>query len=180
MIHWNQKKILWYKNYLFSQFWRFFLDFSSAGIKAAIPIFDRGFFRHFYIFKDAISEKRPSFFFEIFYYKSVIFLSFAVWELNFELKYLKVFQYSKKPKNLIIFRPFYFFEFQILQNYSELHMPPESSQINIYAKKQGSFFQNVPSFHFTHKPKLLNYCVFLLKIWRSLADLNNNIRICLQ
>jgi hypothetical protein len=38
-------------------------------------------------------------------------------------------------------------------------MTPEF-QINIYAKKQRSSFQNFPSFHFTHKPKLTEEIVF--------------------
>jgi PIN domain nuclease of toxin-antitoxin system len=62
--------------------------------------------------------------------------------------------FEKKQKIIIYLHLISFFEVQILKNYGKLHMPPESSQNKISAKKPRSIVNNVSSFHFTHKPKI--------------------------
>jgi hypothetical protein len=47
------------------------------------------------------------------------------------LKSVGIFEKSPKKKNFV---KFHFFDFQILKNYSELHMPQEQIQIKIFKK----------------------------------------------
>ena len=115
------------KNDLISQFWRIFIDFYSEASERQYLTLIVAFFELFVIFIDTITKKQFWFFLKFFLEICNNDFSFTIWKLNFDLKCFKVFDYFQKRKNLIIFRPNYSFNFQILENYSELHMSPESS-----------------------------------------------------